>query len=144
MRPSSDGVVALSRRHLRFGWWSLLCFLSLGIGLETLHGLKVPWYVGVATTTRRHMWTLAHAHGTLLAVLNLVLGATLHLLPAWPARSRNLASVCLGSAVLLPAGFFLGGLLPYEGDPGLGIVLVPVGALLLLIAVLLAARAWSA
>ncbi len=29
---------AYSRRHLRFGWWSLLVFLTLGIALESLHG----------------------------------------------------------------------------------------------------------
>lgn len=27
----------LARYHLRFGWFSLLVFLSLGIALETLH-----------------------------------------------------------------------------------------------------------
>ena len=39
---------ALSRHHLRFGWWSLLVFLSLGIALETLHGFKIGWYLDVA------------------------------------------------------------------------------------------------
>ena len=51
------------RRHLRFGWWSLLCFLTLGIVLESLHGFKVGWYLDAAHSTRRLMWTLAHAHG---------------------------------------------------------------------------------
>jgi hypothetical protein len=35
----------------------------------------------------------------------------------------------------MPGGFFLGGLVFYGGDPGLGILLLPVGALLLLLAV---------
>jgi len=39
----------------------------------------------------------------------------------------------------MPAGFFLGGVRVYAGDPGVGIVLVPVGGLLLLAAVLLTA-----
>jgi len=40
-----------------------------------------------------------------------------------------------GATVLLPGGFFLGGAMIYAGDPGVGILLVPVGALLLLVAV---------
>ena len=38
----------------------------------------------------------------------------------------------LWAALLLPAGFFLGGVVIHDGDSGLGILLVPVGALLLL------------
>ena len=41
---------------------------------------------------------------------------------------------------MLPGGFFLGGLVIYAGDPGIGILLVPVGAVLLLAAVFLIAR----
>ena len=47
------------------------------------------------------------------------------------------------ATLLMPAGFFLGGVTVYSGDPGLGIVLVPVGGLLLFVAVLLTARATS-
>lgn len=113
----------------------------MGLFLESLHGFKVSWYLEIAHTTRRHMWTLAHAHGTLLAVLNLILAATIRFVPHWSRRQRNVASGCLiSAAVLLPAGFFLGGCFTHEGDPGLGIALVPVGGVLLVIAVLLAAR----
>jgi hypothetical protein len=35
------------------------------------------------------------------------------------------------AAILLPAGFFLGGVVTYGGDPGLGVWLVPIGAFLL-------------
>ena len=56
------------------------------------------------------------------------------------ARKRGLASVCLrGATLLIPAGFFLGGAFIYSGDPGLGIVLVPIGGLMLLVGVLLTA-----
>ena len=59
----------------------------------------------------------------------------------WPAKSRLIASRCLISGtVLMPAGFFLGGVVIYDGDPGIGVALVPVGALLLLISVILTAR----
>jgi hypothetical protein len=40
------------------------------------------------------------------------------------------------ATVLLPSGFFLGGVVTYGGDPGLGILLVPVGAAFLLGALL--------
>jgi len=136
----TDGQ-ALAARHRRFGWWSLLLFLLLGLFLESLHAFKVEWYLEAANATRRHMWTLAHAHGTLLAVLNLVLAGTIRQAPAWSPERRRLASACLlGAAGLMPLGFFLGGLVTHDGDPGIGIALVPVGAILLLTAVFLAAR----
>jgi hypothetical protein len=131
----------LTGRHLCFGWWTLLIFLSLGLALEILHGFKVGYYLKVSNETRRLMWTLAHAHGTLLGLVNLGFAFTVRLLPAWSARERGVASVCLrGATLLMPAGFFLGGLIVYSGDPGLGIILVPIGGLLLMVAVFLTAR----
>jgi hypothetical protein len=126
------------QQHLRLGWWALLIFLTAGLGLELLHGLKVAAYLKVSNETRRLMWTLAHAHGTLLGLVNIAFASTLRFLPGWPERSQVFASRCLCAAtVLMPAGFFLGGLIIYAGDPGIGIVLVPVGGILLFIAALL-------
>ena len=129
----------LERRHLRFGWRSLLFFLTLGLVLESLHGFKVGWYLDVANETRRLMWRLAHAHGTLLGLIHIVFALTV------ARRSDNgmhrLASPSLiGATLLLPGGFLLGGLMIYDGDPGPGVLLVPIGALSLFIAVLLTAR----
>jgi hypothetical protein len=127
-------------RHLRFGWWSLLLFLTLGIALELLHGFKVGFYLEVGNATRRLMWTLAHAHGSLLGVVHVAFAATMRALPAESVRLQKLASPSLMAAsVLLPGGFFLGGVVVYSGDPGLGILLVPVGAALLFFAVLVTA-----
>jgi len=132
----------LIRRHLRFGWWTLLIFLTAGLALEALHGLKVGAYLNVSNETRRLMWTLAHAHGTLLGLVNLGFAATARVLPAWPEPNKRFASASLlGATVLMPAGFFLGGLFIYAGDPGLGILLVPAGGILLFTAVLLTAVA---
>ncbi len=129
------------RLHLRFGWWSLLCFLVLGLTLETMHGFKVGWYLDVSNTTRRLMWTLAHAHGTLTSLVHLVFALALHAFPAATGRWLRVASACLiSSTILLPGGFFLGGIVIYGGDPGVGILLTPVGAATLMIAVFLAAR----
>ncbi|HIE97127.1 MAG TPA: hypothetical protein EYG03_13450 [Planctomycetes bacterium] len=127
-------------KHLHFGWWSLLSFVVLGITLEAMHAFKVGWYLEEAYTTRRLMWTLGHAHGTLLSLVHIAFATTLSLLPHGLATSRRIASGCLmGGTILLPGGFFLGGIFIYDGDPGIGVWLVPVGALLLLIAVFLTA-----
>ena len=127
-------------RHLRFGWWSLLVFLVLGIVLELLHGFKIRWYLDVANETRRLMWTLAHAHGVLLGIVNIGLAATWALVPTAARQRQGMISICLMSAgVLLPGGFALGGIFIYGGDPGIGIFLVPVGAFFLCVGVLLMA-----
>ncbi len=132
-RPSKNALpdVQLADRNLRFGWWSLLVFLSLGAILEALHGFKIGWYVDVGNETRRLMFTLAHAHGTLLALVNIVAGLTARIVERFTLRS-SVSFALIWAAILLPAGFFLGGIVTYDGDPGLGVWLVPVGAALLL------------
>lgn len=138
-------VHPLVATHFRFAWWSLLCFLTLGIALESLHGLKVGWYLDLAHETRRLMWTLAHAHGTLLALVHAAFAATLYAVPGAAASASPLVSrLLMASSILLPGGFFLAGAFIYGGDPGLGILLVPVGALALLVGVLLVALSLSA
>lgn len=133
-----------TRRHLRFGWWSLLIFATLGLLLESLHAFKAPGYLDVSNETRRLMWTLAHAHGTLLGIVHVIFGLTLRSMNAPAASNPRLASISLmGSSILLPGGFFLGGIAFYSGDPGLGVLLVPVGGGLLLVAILWIARTAS-
>lgn len=137
--PSAATPQRLARRHLRVGWWSLFAFAALGLTLEALHGFKVGAYLDVSNDTRRLMWTLAHAHGTLVGVVNVLFGLTLT--SAAASGNHVLTSRCLiGAGLLLPAGFFLGGLVFHAGDPGLGIVLVPVGAVLLLVGLVRIAR----
>jgi hypothetical protein len=140
-KPTASGGHALALRHLRFGWWCLVVFLTLGLGLEALQGIKASFYLDVSNHTRRLMWTLAHAHGTLIGLVQIAFAATLNYAPGWDPRPRSFASACLiGAGFLLPLGFFLGGLIIHGGDPGIGIVLVPVGALLLAIAGILTIR----
>lgn len=131
-QPSKQApsVAQLADRNLRFGWWSLLIFLSLGAILETLHGFKIGWYVDVGNETRRLMFTLAHAHGTLLAVVNIAAGLTARIVDRFTLRP-SVSFALIWAAILLPAGFFLGGIVIYDGDPGLGVWLVPIGAALL-------------
>lgn len=145
MTPDRPETVPPSTRvHLRFGWVALAVFVSMGLVLEALHGFKLGWYLDVDLENRRLLLTLAHAHGTLLAVLNLALAATARWMR--PGRALDVTSWGLrGATVLLPAGFLLGGLWLHGTDPGLGILLVPAGGLLLLLAVLAGAvSAWSA
>jgi hypothetical protein len=142
MTDPSTAQIDYARRHLRFGWWSLLVFATLGLLLEALHGFKVRAYLDVSNETRRLMWTLAHAHGTLLAVLHVIFGLSVATFPELSARNLRLISTSLvGASFLLPGGFFLGGIAFYSGDPGLGVLLVPAGAVLLLTAVFYMARA---
>ena len=130
-----------ARRHLRFGWWSLLLFATLGLVLESLHGFKVSAYLNVSNETRRLMWTLAHAHGALLSMVHVLFGLSVRVAPEVGIRNRPLISRCLiGASVVLPGGFFVGGIGSYGGDPGVGVLLVPVGAAALLIALFLLAR----
>ncbi len=140
--PQATGIpVDYARRHLRFGWWSLLCFLILGFALEVMHGFKIGFYLDVSSGTRRLMWTLAHAHGALLGLVHIIYAVCLRQFPDLATGSRRPISLSLiGASVLLPGGFFLGGVDVYAGDPGLGILAVPVGATLLLLAVYLVAR----
>jgi len=128
-KPALIGV-QLADRNLHFGWWSLLIFLSLGAVLETLQGFKIGWYLDVGNETRRLMFTLAHAHGTLLAVVNIAAGLTARIVDRFTLRPSVSLSL-IWAAILLPAGFFLGGIVIYDGDPGLGVWLVPIGAALL-------------
>jgi membrane protein DedA with SNARE-associated domain len=128
--PRAQTIKKNAHRNLRFGWWSLLVFLSLGGALETLHGFKIGWYVDVGNETRRLMFTLAHAHGTLLALINIAAGLTARKVDRFELRP-SVSFALIWAAILLPAGFFLGGIVTYDGDPGLGVWLVPVGAILL-------------
>jgi len=108
--------VDYGRRHLRFGWWSLLLFATLGLVLESLQGLKVRAYLDVSNETRRLMWTLAHAHGTLLAIVHVIFALTWRSAPASLPSPRLISASLIAASVLLPGGFFLGGVTFYSGE----------------------------
>ena len=72
--PDSDSLsrdrsaaMAVADAHLSFGWWALFVFLMLGLVLEALHAFKFGYYLDSSNETRRLVWRLAHAHGTLIA-----------------------------------------------------------------------------
>jgi hypothetical protein len=125
--PDGLGV----RRTVRVGWLLLAVSLPFGVALEALHALKAPLYLG--SDVRREMWRLAHAHGTLLGVVCLVFAALAPVHVAQRIRASVARQIRWG-AVLMPLGFFAGGILNSEGDPSLGVLITPVGAVLLIVA----------
>jgi hypothetical protein len=127
----------LTRRHLRFGWMLLCVSLPAGLVLEALHGLKVEMYLGPDNELRRLLWTLAHAHGTLLALANIAYAFTASRLTLHDGLASRML---IAGAILLPAGFLGGGVVTYGGDPGPTIVLAPVGGLMLAAAVIMTGR----
>ncbi|MEC7557682.1 MAG: hypothetical protein VYA32_10915 [Planctomycetota bacterium] len=156
MSDPTEARGAIVTRHMVIGWWSLLIFVVLGLVLESMHGFKVAWYVnsGEPETTRL-MMRLAHAHGTFLSLVHLAFAWTVSQATGFQGRSRSVASRSVQAAgILVPAGFLLAGLPGFVktgglrlgvlgGDPGLGIVLVPIGALVLILALYLVARGAS-
>ena len=133
--PHASVVAEYARRHVRLGWWALFVFAAAGLVLESFHGFKVRAYLDVSNETRRLMWRLAHAHGTALGIVNIVFGLSVRAMPEMlGAHDRIISYSLVGATVLLPAGFFLWGLGVFGGDPGLGVLVVPIGAGLLLTA----------
>jgi hypothetical protein len=132
----------IERRHLTVGWLAISIFIGMGLLLEALHAMKSGYLLDVQNETRRHMWTLAHAHGTLLGLMNLALAFSTTRIHSWPGKTLLVSSrAMLAATVLVPGGFLLGGFSIYAGDPGLGVLLVPPGGLLLLLSAIVVTRA---
>jgi hypothetical protein len=133
MEPPHDFTM-LAARHRRIGWVTLAVFVALGLALETLHAWKARLYLDVGHEERRLMWTLAHAHGTLLGLVHLGFASTLAHITS-PSRAITVASRALVAAtLLLPGGFFLGGFGMAGGDPGPAALVIPLGGAALLVA----------
>jgi hypothetical protein len=140
MSESDAGIDRVAGRHIAFGWWLIVVSVLFGTALEGMHAFKLGFYLDVSNETRRLLWTLAHAHGALLGLVNIAFAASLPRLRRLGDRDRRFASTALrAGGLLLPGGFFLGGVFVYEGDPGPAVLLAPIGALLVLAAVVLIA-----
>lgn len=126
--------------HQRFGWTTLLLWLTFGALLEAAHGFKLAGYL--LDPVRREFWQLAHFHGATLALANLVYVRWAET-PTLSAPVRRWASqALLAGSALMPLGFFLGGVWHFDGDPGFGIFLAPPGALCVLFT--LGVQTWAA
>lgn len=115
----------------RIGWTALTVYACAGIGLEAAHGWKLAAYLDDALT--RELLRLAHAHGVGLSIVVLVFG-TSAAPRLTPTLATHLVRALAVAAFLVPAGFALGVIAHPESDPGIGIVLVPIGALVLVYA----------
>ena len=119
------------------GWLGIAVWMTLGLLLEGLLAYRAPSYLEDAQ--RRELFRLAHAHGTALNGLLVLAGLTLQQCKAFP----KLAVLALrAGSLLMPLGFLLAGLWHPEGAPGLGIWLVPPGALLMIFGVTALAISW--
>ncbi|HEU4389191.1 MAG TPA: hypothetical protein VFV34_15420, partial [Blastocatellia bacterium] len=139
MTAKSDEISSVEwvTRMMFQGWLGVAIWMAIGLLLETLMAYKAPSYLDDAQ--RRELFRLAHAHGTLLHLILLLAalcGGSAHL--KLPRAAR--IGLRFG-AVMMPVGFFLAGLWHSEGDPGLFIWLVPVGAALLIFGMVVAAIA---
>ena len=121
-----------ARRH---GFTLLFFSAVLGFTLEAAHALKLSGYLDIPL--RRELLTLAHAHGVGLALVLLAYAAVGAVDRQSAAVQRTLS---IGS-VLVPLGFALASFDLHESDPGIGIVLVPLGALAILRALYTVMRA---
>ena len=134
MRSPSQPSTGLIRQ----GWISLAAWIVFGLLIEGLIGFRSPALLD--DSVRREMFRLAHAHGTLL---NLVLIAAAICARLDLIRFGRVTSLGLRAAVvLLPGGFLLGGIWHFKDDPGVAILLVPVGAVLLLTALQIGYSVW--
>jgi len=126
----------------RVGWSSLLLWACVGLGLESAHGLKLASYLDDALT--RELLTLAHAHGVGLAIVSIVVGE-LGLARVPESRRSFVASCTVFAALAIPLAFALSSIGHPEGDPGIAIWIVPLGALALICALVVVAHAvWRA
>jgi predicted phage tail protein len=82
---------------------------------------------------------LAHAHGTLLAIVLIIAALCARNFEIEFARAPQWA-LQIGAG-LMPVSFFLAGLWHTESDPGLAIWLVPLAALMMLFGIIALALA---
>jgi hypothetical protein len=109
-----------------FAW---ICFwIFFGLLLDSFMGMKQLFYL--SNPVRREMWRLAHTHGTLMTLVFL---AYVHFRGIAKKQHENM--MFLG-ALLMPVGFFLGGIVTTEIDPFVGVFLVPIGGLLFVLGLL--------
>ncbi len=117
------------QRHLRLSLGLTALFLAMGLWLEAMIGLRMTGWVD--DPLRREFLRLGHAHGGILGVLNLGLGLALERLATpelWAGLIRRAAWT---GALLVGVGFVAGGLMHGPTDPGLPVLVVPAGALML-------------
>lgn len=122
-----------AERHHRLSLALLAIFLASGLWLEAMIGLRAAGWVD--DPLRREFLRLGHAHGGVLALVNLAVAWSLGQLATPEVWAGKIRVAALLGALLVGAGFMAGGLTHGPTDPGPPVLVVPAGALLLLAAV---------
>lgn len=123
--------------HLRAALLLLALFLASGLLLEAALGARAEAYLG--DPLRREFLRLAHAHGALLALVNVALASAMARLETPEAWARAIRWGALSGALAVGLGFAGGGLWHGPTDPGPLVLFVPAGAFALLSSLVLVA-----
>lgn len=118
------------RQKLAFG--IIAFWIAFGLVLDFLMGTKQSSYL--ADPVRREVWRLAHAHGTLLMLVYAVY-SKLH---GISVKAHD--NLMFFGAILMPAGFLLGGIGATETDPSPAVLLVPVAGFSFVLGLVLSLR----
>lgn len=116
-------------RHLRWSLALVALFLAMGLWLEAMIGLRAAGWVD--DPLRREFLRLGHAHGGVLALLNVGVGWALGQLQTPTQWAGTIRRATLLGALLVGGGFVAGGLTHGPTDPGPPVLVVPAGALML-------------
>ena len=126
-----------ANQHLRAALTMLALFLASGLWLEAMYGLRAEGWID--DELRREFLRLGHAHGGLLALVNVALGSALARLATPESWARKIRVAALVGAGLVGVGFMAGGLMHGPTDPGPPILVVPAGAMMMLAALVASA-----
>ena len=135
MAEDSD-VKAAGHSGLVFqGLIGIAVWMSFGLLLEGLIAFRIPDYLSDVIT--REMFRLAHAHGTLLSLVLVVVGL------AWKSEFISVAPFVnwmlrIGS-VAMPVGFMLGGIGNSTNDPSPLVFIAPTGGVMMIFGIVAAA-----
>jgi peptidoglycan/LPS O-acetylase OafA/YrhL len=116
--------------HVRLSLALAAASLALGLGLEALLGVRGRAFMDDAI--QRELLRLGHAHGGVLALLNLGLAWGLQRLRTPEPWARWIRLAAWSGALLVALGFVAGGVWHGPTDPGPAVLVVPAGALLVL------------
>ncbi|MBX7079725.1 MAG: hypothetical protein K1X88_11095 [Nannocystaceae bacterium] len=116
-------------RHVRASVGLLALFLGSGLWLEAMIGLRAGGWVD--DPLRREFLRLGHAHGGLLALVNLALAWAMTKLQTPDGWARRIRVAAWLGALAVGVGFFGGGLWHGAADPGPLVLIVPAGAMML-------------
>lgn len=118
--------------HLRLSVALLALFLASGLVLEAALGLRLR---GIGDDPiRREFLRLGHAHGGILALVNLGMAWTMARLATPERWAGKVRWAGLLGAFAVGGGFAIGGLTHGPTDPGPAVLIVPAGAMALLAA----------